>query len=345
MRHPLDTADRKTADRKLLQWLGEQQMNTPGAGPSSDTTVGQLLTSFAEARAGTSKSTQVTEAGITKKMRTTFDAKGQGMSLLVSRIRHSHLVIWLALVAPTLRHSSYNRHRLFLMQFFDFAVTETIIANLPFDAKMIPAKGKQRIVRRVPTEGEFRAIVQEIRKRQWKKENKGKRGGQRPLTQNDAADFAEYLGLAGVGQAEAAGLEWPDVDWDRNVVNYTRQKTGKPFSHPIYAWLRPLLERLFAASKGHGRVFAIKDVRHSLNGVKKRLGYPNFTQRGLRAFLIGRLWKAGVDVKVIALWQGHSDGGKLIMDTYTEVFGSSDEDYQRQQLAKAEGKIVEFAAA
>ena len=33
------------------------------------------------------------------------------------------------------------------------------------------------------------------------------------------------------------------------------------------------------------------------------------------------------------------------MDTYTEVFGSNDEDYQRQQLAKAEGKIVEFVTA
>ena len=92
--------------------------------------------------------------------------KGQGMSLLVSRVRHSHLVIWLALIAPALRHSSYNRHRLFLIQLFDSAVTETIIEKSPFDPEMIPAKGKQRIVRRVPTEAEFRAIVQEIRKPQ-----------------------------------------------------------------------------------------------------------------------------------------------------------------------------------
>ncbi len=56
------------------------------------------------------------------------------MSLLVSRVRHSHLVIWLALIAPALRHSSYNRHRLFLIQLFDFAVTETIIEKSPFDA-------------------------------------------------------------------------------------------------------------------------------------------------------------------------------------------------------------------
>jgi len=40
-------------------------------------------------------------------------------------------------------------------------------------------------------------------------------------------------------------------------------------------------------------------------------------------------------VKVIAQWQGHSDGGKLIMTTYTEVFGSNAESYERAQLAKA----------
>ena len=27
----------------------------------------------------------------------------------------------------------------------------------------------------------------------------------------------------------------------------------------------------------------------------------------------------GVDVKVIAQWQGHQDGGKLILDTYSHV--------------------------
>ena len=85
--HCLDTADRKTADRTLVQWLGELQMNTPGANTASAATVGQLLTAFAAARGGTSKSTQVTEAGITKKMQATFDAKEQGMNLLVTRVR------------------------------------------------------------------------------------------------------------------------------------------------------------------------------------------------------------------------------------------------------------------
>lgn len=342
----LQTADRKVADGRLANWIGELGRTNAGGAGSAVETMGQLLTAFAAARVGTSKSTRVTEAGLTRKMRESFDARGLGIDLPVGRVRHSHLVIWLALVGRGLRHSSYNRHRLFLRQLFEFAVAETIIATSPFDEEKIAAKGKQRIERKVPTEAEFQAIVAEIRHPRWPEGNAGKHGGQRPRTQNAAADFAEYLGQAGVGQAEAASLTWEDVDWARGTVRYTRRKTGKPFAHPLYAWLRPLLERLRTASATRkGPIFAIKDVRHSLNAAKGRLKYDNFTQRSLRAYLIGRLWKAGVDVKVIALWQGHGDGGKLIMDTYTEVFGSNDADYQQQQLAKAEGKLVRFDAA
>jgi site-specific recombinase XerD len=34
---------------------------------------------------------------------------------------------------------------------------------------------------------------------------------------------------------------------------------------------------------------------------------------------ITRAIEKGVDVKVIAEWQGHKDGGKLILDTYSHV--------------------------
>jgi hypothetical protein len=34
---------------------------------------------------------------------------------------------------------------------------------------------------------------------------------------------------------------------------------------------------------------------------------------------ITRAIQLGVDVKVIAQWQGHRDGGKLILDTYSHV--------------------------
>ena len=34
---------------------------------------------------------------------------------------------------------------------------------------------------------------------------------------------------------------------------------------------------------------------------------------------ITRALQLGVDVKTIALWQGHRDGGKLILQTYSHV--------------------------
>ena len=34
---------------------------------------------------------------------------------------------------------------------------------------------------------------------------------------------------------------------------------------------------------------------------------------------ITRAIERGVDVKVIAEWQGHKDGGKLILDTYSTL--------------------------
>jgi hypothetical protein len=34
---------------------------------------------------------------------------------------------------------------------------------------------------------------------------------------------------------------------------------------------------------------------------------------------ITRAIEKGIDVKVIAQWQGHKDGGKLILDTYSHV--------------------------
>ena len=71
---------------------------------------------------------------------------------------------------------------------------------------------------------------------------------------------------------------------------------------------------------------------------------PIIEPRDLRGLKIRELYDAGVDVKMIARWQGHRDGGRLIQSTYTEIFRSSDADYERQQLAKANGKIIPFAA-
>jgi len=81
-------------------------------------------------------------------------------------------------------------------------------------------------------------------------------------------------------------------------------------------------------------IFKIKDAKKALAASCKRLGFYNFTQRNMRQALIRRLWQSQVDPKLISKWQGHQDGGKLILDTYTEVFSASDAEYEKAQLGK-----------
>jgi integrase len=67
------------------------------------------------------------------------------------------------------------------------------------------------------------------------------------------------------------------------------------------------------------QIFKIADAKKALTGACRRLSYPPFSQRSLRRMFIVRAIERGVDVKVIAEWQGHRDGGKLILGTYSHV--------------------------
>jgi integrase len=126
-----------------------------------------------------------------------------------------------------------------------------------------------------------------------------------------------------------------------------RRKTGEYFEVPIYPSLLPLLERKRREAKdasADANVFNLQKVHKALMNACKRLGLPHFTERNLRAMRIRKLYESGVDVKTIARWQGHRDGGKLIMEIYTEIFRSDDK-YDAEQLAKVDSKIVPFKAA
>ena len=328
--HALDTADRKTADGKLSEWLADLKKVDPG---NRDMTLAMLLKKYEAARTDIAHSTQVGEQGRIAKFRELFPLP---METLVARVHNSDIAAWVGLVGKNKRPSTRNQYRAFVRTLFDFAVSDAVIVKNPFDPKIIRTAKREPVTRLIPSPQEFEQIIAEIRQPSWKLE-KGKRGGQRPMYQHDSADFAEFLGRAGVGQAEAGSLTWADIDEEREVIHYLRKKTKRAFNTPIFPWLKPLLARLRAAAgpNPHGPVFKVKDVKKALHGATERLGLPHLTQRNLRAMRIKRLWEQGVDVKVIAQWQGHRDGGTLIMTTYTQVFGSNAESYERAQLAKA----------
>jgi hypothetical protein len=47
-----------------------------------------------------------------------------------------------------------------------------------------------------------------------------------------------------------------------------------------------------------------------------------------------RLLRSGVNVKLVSKWQGHQDGGKLILDTYSDIISDSDKVFERHELEK-----------
>jgi integrase len=69
------------------------------------------------------------------------------------------------------------------------------------------------------------------------------------------------------------------------------------------------------AGKAHSdRLLKIADAKKALAGACRRLGYRPFSQRSLRRMFITHAIEKGIDVKVIAEWQGHEDGGKLMSE-------------------------------
>jgi integrase len=248
---------------------------------------------------------------------------------------------WLAKHEPHLKNSSYNAYTGFLNKLFELAVGDKMIAKSenPYDGIRKPWKSPRKTAKKrlVPTDEQFEKIVASIRSE----------------TQNffakESANFVEFMGRAGLGQAEASSLTWGDVDWTGTVrpdypngsLAVRRKKTGESFEVPLYQKLKPFLQSLYESAHKDGKapspetkLFTILDARKALTNACKRLGFPAFTQRSIRAYLIRTLWRAKVDVKLIAKWQGHRDGGKLILATYTEVFGADDSEYISAELAK-----------
>jgi integrase len=188
---------------------------------------------------------------------------------------------------------------------FALALRDRIISESP--AAHLKYIKREKPIRLTPTWEQFKAIIANVRAQVFNADAQ------------DSGDFLEFLGLAGLGQAEADSLTRADVDLETGQIIVFRHKTSTGFVVPIFPQLRPLLERLCEGKANREEIFRIADAKHALSNVCRRLGFPPFSQRSLRRMFITRAIELGVDVKVIAEWQGHKDGGKLILDTYSHV--------------------------
>jgi integrase len=187
----------------------------------------------------------------------------------------------------------------------DLAVRDKIILENP----VAHLKYRKRVkpIRLTPIFEQFQSLVADIRSQLFNADAQ------------DSGDFLEAMGLLGLGQAELSAIKRSDVDLAGGKIIVYRHKTDQGFAIPVYPQARGLIEGLCDGKAHDERLFKIADARKALANACKRLGYAAFSQRSLRRMFVTRAIERRVDVKVIAEWQGHRDGGKLILDTYSHV--------------------------
>ena len=301
IRRSLETSDRPLAKRKLADLQRDLLRVDASAGKLS---LADLCDRLLATVAHQSASTLEQKGQIASRIKTEWLG---GSQVLIGKVTPSSISAFLA--SYKFGASSYNHHLLFFRSAFQLAVADKLLAHSP--AADLKQRKRGKPIRRTPTFEEFQQIVSNVRAQSLNADH------------GDSADFIEFLGLAGLGQAEAGSLRWCDVDWPNEQMITFRHKTRQGFAVPLYPQLRPLLERLRGVrpdgSPSETKVFRIKDAKKALAGACKRLDLPGYSQRSLRRMFITRAIERGVDVKVIAEWQGHRDGGKLILDTYSHV--------------------------
>lgn len=191
----------------------------------------------------------------------------------------------------------------------DAGVTDGYLASNPLDELkdqwQDPKKDKSRRKRQIATVEEHAAIVESIRI-------------QKADTHDESADWVEFLGLAGIGEAEAQKLDWSDFDFKKEEIDLRRIKTGVDFYVPFYPWLKPWIQKRWKADgePRKGKVFKILSAKQAISNACERLKIRKLSPRAFRNMLIWRLRLAGVDPEYIAKYQGHNDRGKTIMETY-----------------------------
>jgi integrase len=297
-RRSLGTNDYTLARRRLADYRHDLQRTDASKGRTSFATV---LDAHEETLAGADSTLEKQRAVIAKLRATWF-----GIDTLPLRtITPSDVKRWLTQHYAEKSASYYNAALSVIRTALEGAVNDRIIAESP--AKDLVYRKRTNPIRLTPTFDEFKQIVADIRAQRFNADAE------------QSGDLIEFIGLAGLGQAEVAAITRAHVDVDAGRIIVYRHKTDTGFVIPIYPQLRPLVEKLCQGKNHNQHLFSINEARKALGNACKRLDLPPFTHRSLRRMFITRAIERGVDVKVIAEWQGHRDGGKLILQTYSHV--------------------------
>jgi len=226
----------------------------------------------------------------------------------LAKIRRSHVETWVASYKAKAA-ATVNEYIATARAMFEQAVSDGEIATSP--TLGLKYWRREKPIRLTPTYEEFQKIIADLRHPDR----------HNPHGQEDTADFVEFAGEAGLGQSEIAGLRRCDIDLAGENMTCFRLKTSTGFAVPLYPKARPIIERRLtaAAQDPKSPLFPFANCKKGIEAACRRLHFPHFTLRSLRRMFITRALMRGVDVQTVSRWQGHADGGALLLRTYAHV--------------------------
>jgi integrase len=300
VRQCLETTDLQLARRKLSKFRQDQEKVNP---TESGRTISQQVEIFKKGLTGE----PCTIDNANRSLRDLVDFFGG--DTLLRKVVPSSCKEWVGKLDSTdLSADSKNKRIQHGRAFFQSAVDDQVIPSNPMAA--IKYFTRPDPTRLTPSDEQFRAIVQDLRSQVWNGHGR-----------DDSADFVELAGTLGLGQAELSGLQRQHINLESGEIIIFRQKTKKGFTIPIHPDARAIIERRVANMKDgpEERLLPYDNCKKGLAAACKRLGFPNFEPRSLRRYFITRALRRGVDVPTVSRWQGHKDGGVLIMSVYADV--------------------------
>jgi integrase len=269
-------------------------------------TFGQIIAEFERVMAG-SEATLKYKRRYLKRLKSDFPLP---LTTRISEVKKSDIIKFMALFKESTA-DHYNHVLTLVRDVFNYALADRAITASPVEG--IKYRKRQETNKKlIPTWEEFEQIVKSVRSQVLAD------------TARESADLIEFMGKAGLGQAECAGLRWQDINFASGQIVLIRKKTRAGFTIPLYPVVRPLLERMDSEREPdrdpEEKVFKVKEPKKALSSACTRLKLPQYSPRAFRRMFISRcLHDLGIDVQTIASWQGHKDGGQLILRTYARL--------------------------
>jgi integrase len=150
-----------------------------------------------------------------------------------------------------------------------------------------------------------------------------------------AAQMVRFMVYSGA-RIGAVRLMLPEhINMERNELLIPAIKYDTQPNHvPMIPEMRVLAQQLLDQYPGAGPLIPIKNPRWALASACKAAGIARLTNHDLRHAYATRCLEAGVDVRTVAAWLGHRDGGRLLLKLYSHL-----RDDHSQDMAK----LVQFA--